>query len=573
MSVNEELKTLQRNFADGRISRRALWKGSAALGLSATWIAAVERGALAGPAPTWRTWREASQEDRATTLILAVAENVDTWDPGFTVGSKSSQTVLQNTFDQLTQYEVVDATAPDGTEFKTVNTENIIPMLCESFGYEGADIVFKMREGVTYHNGNPIDANTMVTGYRRIMESGAISSALLGMGGAITSGDAFSAPDDMTFVMSMSRPNVLIPQNNVMHNTDCLDPAEIEEHATDSDPWALEYFRSNLGTGNGPYALESYVPDDSIVLVAAENYYGDEPAFKRVILKIVADATQRVQLLRAGEVDGATKIPFTEYESLAEDPNVSALSIPSNLVVFVEMNNTIPPFDQKEARQAVAFATPYQDIIDSVYLGQAAEAKSLVPSGMPTSDFSTNQYSYDLERAAELLAEAGYPNGEGLPEIRLTVAADDQQKERIAIILQDSLRQIGMNVTIEKLAYAQFNELQQGSRLQLWTDEWLSWVNDPYYHMSWLALSTSPANYPKFSNARVDEIINEYTLSDDAEARAEASREAQAIIIDESPYVFVCQPNWVIYHTSDIGGYVYYNDELPRYYQLYRNES
>lgn len=573
MTVNEELKRLQREFADGKISRRALWKGAAALGLSVPWIAALERGATAGPAPTWRTWTNATQEDRANTFIVAVAENIDTWDPGFTVGSKSSQTVLQNVFDQLTQYEIVEATAPDGTPYRTVNTESIIPMLAETYTLDGADMVFTMREGATFHNGNPIDANTMVIGYQRIMDSGAIASALLGMGGAITSGDAFSAPDDMTFVISMSVPNVLIPQNNVMHNTDVLDPAEIEEHATDDDPWALDYFRSNLGTGNGPYALESYVPDDNITLVAAENYYGEAPGFQRVIMKIVADATQRVQLLRSGEVDSATKIPFTEYEALSTEPSIKTLSLPSTLIVFVEMNNQIAPFDQKEVRQAVAYATPYQDIIDNVYLGQAGEAKSLIPAGMPTSDFSTNPYTYDLDKARELLAAAGYPDGEGLPDITLTVAADDQQKERIAIILQDSLRQIGMEVTIQKLAYAQYNELQQGKQLQMWTDEWISWVNDPYYQMSWLALTDSPSNYPQFSNPRVDEIINEFTLSDDTEGRLAGSLEAQAIITEECPYIYVCQPNWVIYHAADVDGYVYYNDELPRYYQLFRTEG
>jgi peptide/nickel transport system substrate-binding protein len=144
------------------------------------------------------------------------------------------------------------------------------------------------------------------------------------------------------------------------------------------------------------------------------------------------------------------------------------------------------------------------------------------------------------------------------------------QKERIAILMQDSLKEIGMNVTIEKLAYAQYNELQQGSKLQFWTDEWISWVNDPFYHLSWLAMSTSPTNYPKFANARVDELIADFTLSDDAAGREAASKEIQAIVIEESPYIFLCQPNWIFYSRTDLDGYVYYNDELPRYYHMFR---
>jgi len=571
MSVNPEIKQLQADYAARRIDRRQLFKGLAALGIGGMWLAAIEKGALAAPQSTTPGFQSGKQE--ADTLVIAVAENIDTWDPGFTVGSKSSQTTIQNTFDQLTQYTVVDASAPDGTAYKTVDTTKIIPMIASDVKTDGADMIFTLGNDVTYHNGDPVDNAAMKKGYDRIMESGAISSALLGMGGAITGADAFVANEDGTFTIKMSVPNTLIPQNNVMHNTAALDPKQIEEVATDADPWGLEYFKANLGVGNGPYALDSYKPDDSIVLVANDTYYGEAPFFKKVIMKIVSDGTQRVQLLKNGDVDTATKIPFSEYEGMASTEGIKTLSIPSNLTVMVEMNTTLAPFDQKEVRQAVAFATPYSDIIEQVYLGQAGESKSLIPSGMPTHDPSTNKYVYDLEKAKELLATAGYPDGDGLPDITLTVAADDQQKERIAIILQDSLKQMGMKVEIQKLAYAQFNELEQGSKLQIWTDEWLSWVNDPYYQMSWLALTGSPSNYPGFSNERVDEIINQYTLSDDAAGREAASKEAQAIIIEECPYVFVAQPNWIIYFGDDIDGYVYYNDELPRYGLMSRTSS
>jgi peptide/nickel transport system substrate-binding protein len=571
MSTNEEIKRLQADYAAQKISRRQLGQGLAALGIGGVLAMAIEKGASAAPAGTARGLKAGRQD--AETLVIAVAENIDTWDPGFTVGSKSSQTVIQNTFDQLTQYEVVDATTPDGTAYKTVNTENILGMLADSWEWDGNNMVFTLKEGIQYHNGEAMDGQTFVDGYARILQSGAIAAFLLGMGGALTSPEQLSVNDAGQFVVALTQANPITPLNNVMHNTSVISPTQLAEVATTDDPWALDYFKANLGIGNGPYRLDSYTPDDQIVLVADENYYGEPPFFKTVIMKIVADATQRVQLLSSGDVDSATKIPFPEYEALSQDENVKTLSIPSNLVVMIEMNNLIPPFDVKEVRQAVAYATPYADILEQIYLGQAAEAKSLVPSGMPTHDGSTNQYVYDLEKAAALLEAAGFPGGEGLPEIKITVASDDQQRERIAIIMQDSLNQIGMNVEIEKLAYAQFNELQQGSKLQMWMDEWISWVNDPYYHMFWLAQTESPSNYPKFSNPRVDELLETYMFSTDAEARDAASKEAQAIIIEESPYVLLAQPNWIIYFGSDIDGYVYYNDELPRYASLTRTSS
>jgi peptide/nickel transport system substrate-binding protein len=573
MTVNEQLRNLQEEYASNRISRRQLWKGAAALGLSGMWIAALEKGAIAGPAKTW-SQRSASRQDKATTLIIAVAENIDTFDPAWTVGSKSAQTALQNIFDQLTQYEIIDATAPDGTAYQTVNTGNIVGMIAESWEYDAANpanMVFKIRPGVTYANGNPVTAQTTAESYKRVFDAG-VSKFLLSMGGAIADSTAFTAVDDSTFVISMSKPNTLTAMNNVMHNTSCLDPVEVAANATAEDPFALEFFKANLGSGNGPYKLESYVPDDSIVLAANEAYYGEQPAFTSVIMKIVSDATQRVQLLTQGDVDTATKVPIKEYESLKGNADIKTLSLPTPLVGMLELNGLVAPFDNKLVRQAVAYATPYQDIIDQIYLGQAGEAKSLVPNLMPTSDFSLSPYSTDFEKAKALLAEAGYADGAGLPEITLSIAGDDVQKEQIAILMQAALKSINMEIKIEKLAYAQFNELQQGSKLQMWTDEWISWVNDPFYHLSWTAQSASPNNYPRMNNARIDELIAEFTLSDDAAGREAASKEIQALALDECNYVFLCQPNWVFYSRQDLGGYVYYNDELPRYYHHFRGE-
>jgi peptide/nickel transport system substrate-binding protein len=570
MSTHQEIKRLSEEYGARRITRRQLAQGAAALGLSGAWIAALEKGALAAPAALWSV---RAQTDKATTMIVAVAENVDTFDPGFTVGSKTAQTAIQNVFDQLTQYEIVDKKSPDGIPYRTVNTEKILPMLCESWKMDGADMVFTIRDGLTYANGDPIDATTIAEGYKRIFETKAVSSFLLSMGGGITSGAAFSAPDPKTFVTKMSKANTLIPKNNVMHNTSALDPKEVKAHATAADPYALDYFKKNLGTGNGPYRLDSYKPDDSLVLVANEKYYGDPPKFTTVILKVVPDATQRVQLLKKGDVDFATQIPRQEFTGLKSASGIKALSLPSTLVSMLEMNTKLPPFDKKEVRQAAAYATPYKAIIDQVFKGQAQFGKSLVPNGMPTSDFSTNKYDTNTDKAKELLAAAGFPEGKGLPEIKLTFNAGIPEWERIAILMQAALKQIGMNIQLEKLPYATFNEQEQGKKLQMWTDEWISWVNDPYYHMSWLAASTSPSNYPQFANARVDEIITKYTLAENSPERDAASKEAQAIIIDEAPYVFLCQPNWLFYTRDDLDGYVYYNDELPRYYHFSRKAS
>jgi len=563
MSVNDELKQLVERFASKTITRRQLWRGATGLGLSGAWIAALEKGALAGPAPLHSELRAMNAAD-ATTLIIAVAENVDTFDPAFTVGSKTSQTVIQNTWDQLTQYQSVAATAPDGTAYTTVDTEKIIGMLASDWKYVGNDIVFTVRQGATFSDGTPIDAKVIEAGYNRIFTVNGSTLGLLEMGGATTGAADFVADGATTFRIKMTKPNTLISKNVVMHNTSAVNPVELAAKKTDGDPGAADFFRKNLGIGNGPYKLDSYKPDDSVVLVVNDAYYGTKPFFTKVIMKIVADANQRVALLQKGDVDGATKIAIQNFTDLKADAGVQTLSIPSNLVEMLEMNATVAPFDKKEVRQAFAYATPYQDILNQVYLGQATTAKSLVPTGMPTSDQSS-PYVLDLEKAKALLATAGYADGKGLPDIKLTISADDVQREKVAILMKDSLSKINVNVTIDKLPYAQYNQLEQSSQLQIWTDEWISWVNDPFYHFFWLAQSTSPTDYPKFNSPRVDELIAKFTLAPASAERDAASKEIQGILFDECPYIFLCQPNWIVYFRKDIKGYVYYNDELPRY--------
>ncbi|MBI3961472.1 MAG: ABC transporter substrate-binding protein [Deinococcus sp.] len=506
-------------------------------------------------------------------LIVAVPGDIDTFDPGFTVGSKPSQTTIQNTFDQLTQYAVVNRTLPDGTPYQTVDTSQILGMLAESYELAdgGSTVIFHVRPGLTYSDGTPIDASAVVNGYRRIFGSGGISVFLLSMGGAVTSGDAFQVIDNLTLSMRMSKANNITLLNNTMHNTSALNPREIEAHATADDPWATGYFRQNLGIGNGPFVLEEYVPGDRIVLRARDDYYGDRAKLDRVIMKIISDPAQRELLLRTGAVDMVDVIPFSAVSRFRSDPRVQLLSIPTTRTNHLIMNNAIAPFDNQLVRQAVNYAIPYDLLLSQVTFGNARPARSPVNEGMPSSDYSFWHYDTNPDRARELLAQAGFPGGQGLPAIKLSVRIGDEIDERTAVIVQDALAQVGMPVRIERLAFAAFNQLQQAHQLQFFVDNWISWVNDPFYHLFWNFYSRSPTNYGNFSNARVDELIDTLLLSDDAAARDAGSREIQQIVIEEAPWALLYNPNFIVAMRKNVTGYVYYNDELTRFVHMDKN--
>jgi peptide/nickel transport system substrate-binding protein len=500
--------------------------------------------------------------------VVAVEGDIDTFDPAFTVGSKPAQTTIQNTFDQLTQYKHVDKTVA-GVSFTGVDTEAIDGMLAESYETKGNQVIFTLRHGLAYNDGSPITAQVIEQGYRRIFEAKGISYFLLSMA-AVTDPSHIKALDDRRVAITMDAPNLLLMKNNTMHNTSALDIKDIQAHATPTDKWATEYFKKNLAPGNGPFMLDEYVPGDRIVLKANPNYYGNKPKLAKVIQKIVPDAAERELLIKRGEVDMIMVPPIQDLNSLKQDSGLQVLTFPNPRNIFLEMNNKMPPFDKKAARQAVSYAVPYDSILKDVYRGYAQVNRSIIGNGMPSSDFSSWHYNTDLKKAADMLAAAGYQGGRGAPPITLTVRADWQEAERAAVLIQANLKQIGLNVSIQKVAFAPFNEQEQGRKLHMWIDEWLSWVNDPWYHMSWNVSSDSPTNYVSYKNADVDALVKKWTLSLDVQGRIDGSKEAQKLVIDDAPHAFLVGANWNVVLRNNVKGYVYYNDELNRYAYMYK---
>lgn len=517
------------------------------------------------PAPIAAAQAETPKEK---ILVVAVDGDVDTFDPCCTVGSKTSQTTIQNTFDQLTQYAQVEKTLADGQKYMTVDTSKIMGMLAESWEQDGKVVTFHLRKGLKFHNGNPITAQVVVDGYKRIFEQNGMTSFLLTMG-SVTKPDQFAAVDDLTIKMTMATANNLVNLNNVMHNTSTVDPVEMQAHKTDTDPYAAAFFKKSLATGSGPFSLEEYVAGDRIVLKAWDAYPAGRAKLDKVIIKVIPDAAQRVLLLKRGEVDMIMIPPIKDLADLAKDPNIKVVSVPSNDNRMVEMNNSMAPFDNKLVRQAVAYAVPYDTLMKEVWMGYAQPLKSPIASGTPTSDFSFWKYNTDLEKAKAKLAEAGFPDGKGLPPIRFSIRIGAEEDERAAVFIQDALAKIGMKVDIEKLAFAAFQEQEAKRSLQFWIDTWLSWVNDPYYHLSWIYSSTSPLVYTNYKNEEVDALIAKFTLwGGSQEERDTASRRIQELIVDDVPIVYLLAPNFNVAMRSNVSGYVYFNDELNRYYYM-----
>ncbi len=215
-------------------------------------------------------------------------------------------------------------------------------------------------------------------------------------------------------------------------------------------------------------------------------------------------------------------------------------------------------------RQALSYAVPYERIIDDVMYGLARPAKSMVPPGMDTHDPSAWKYDTDMRKAKQLLEAAGH--GDGFKS-SIDVLIGRPEDEQAATLIQASFREIGVDVSIEKLAEAQYQDKRNNASSPMQIVEFYSWVTDPFYHLFWNTFSKNTfTNSSRYSNPKVDALINKGLYEPDADKRARMSREAQALITDDAPWAWLFARDYFVPVAANLQDYPLWPDQNPRLY-------
>ncbi|MGN7308962.1 ABC transporter substrate-binding protein, partial [Bacillus subtilis] len=215
-----------------------------------------------------------------------------------------------------------------------------------------------------------------------------------------------------------------------------------------------DYLKTNAA-GSGPFTLEKWDPASEAVFQANNDYWQGAPKLSKVTLKFTKEASNRVLLLNKSDVDMAIEIPPKDVAALQENSNLTIKSNASNRILFFAMNNNVKPFDNEKVRQAISYAIPYDQLINDVMYGQAKEMKSAVASNTPGFTDAGYVYEYNLDKAKELLKEAGYAEGFSF-DFTLGSGFDDWEYD--AVLIQAELAKIGIKMNINKVARAQFLE-------------------------------------------------------------------------------------------------------------------
>ncbi|HSB89494.1 MAG TPA: ABC transporter substrate-binding protein [Anaerolineales bacterium] len=520
--------------------------------------AAAPTSAPAGPEPA------ACGEEG--TIVIAYDGDIDHIEP-MEFRSIAAYDATANLYEPLIQQELVDQ-----GDNVFIGSETFVGAGAESYEVsdDGTVYTFHLRPDAKFADGTPITANDYYYTLKRALEGPGYITLLTGFM-AVTSMDQVKVVDDYTLTITASQPAALAEIILSFQVVGAISQKTAEANATADDPWAENYFRTNSNS-SGPYIITSWNPGVEYVFEPNPNYWRGADYFHncKVIFRVVPDAATREQLLRAGDVDVALGVPYSDLAELEADPNITIHHVPTTRVYHAGMNLNQKPFDDVNVRKAVSMVVPYQAIIDNVIYGYGANPGSPIAEGMATHTDEFFTYPQGtVDEAKALLAQAGYPDGF---TVDLVVPQEDQARVDSATWIQSGLATIGVTVNVNALPIAQYNELLNAMdangkhTLPFYIFEWYSWGNDPAFQFTWNFKCGQFTNYTNTCNQELDQIIADLTLSRDPAERQRLSTRGQEIVVQEEvPWIYLYAPEWIIATRSNVSGIALFNDLTLRY--------
>ena len=493
---------------------------------------------------------ELKEVSREKTLIWAVPELPNGADNEFQYTAEA-QELERNLYDSPLAYatyydEESGFLLPDYSTFEGSLAESW------TISEDGSEATLTFRKGVKSHAGNELTADDFIYSWERGFGDAGNKGTFGAQNMELDSADQIEKIDDYTVKITMNGPNP-IAESFLAHVCGLIvDSEEYQKHATESDPWALDW-ASTHASGHGPWKLVEFTPGVRVVVDRFDEYWDQEnlPYFERVIILEVPESSNRASMLLTGDIDAATKLSNSEIAELQQNDAVKCLHYDGNKTFIVGFNVQNEFLSSPEVRRALGFAVPYDEILETVYLGQAKQLKSLVCSTYPMSTDQYFQYTYDLEQAKSLLEQAGY--GDGF-SCKITIDNTNVQAEQTALLMQSSFRQIGVELEIEKIQSGDYYDKLANKDFEgmfAFLDS--AGCPDAGFALRLGARSDSINNMGHYSNPEVDELVDKMMSTIDESVRKECADRLQEIVVWEDPYcLYIAEPGFDLAVTQDI---------------------
>ena len=469
-------------------------------------------------------------------------------------------------YDRLITYG--KKTLPDGRVMYDRN--KLEPELAESWQIapNGESVTFKLRKNAKFHDGTPVTAKDVKWSFDRAVTVGGFATFQMGAG-SLEKPEQFEVVDEHTFRVKFLRKDKLT-MNNIAVPVPCVFNSElVKKSATAQDPWGLAWTRNNVA-GGGAYKVEAWRSGQEIIYVRNDDWKsGPLPKLRRIVQREVPNAGNRRALLVKGDIDMTFDMPPKDFAELSKEAgNVKVATMPiENALLYVGMNTTKPPFDNAKVRQAVAFAIPYDKILENALYGRGARmyggSNPVKSSAWP----QPTAYKTDIAKAKALMAEAGVPNG-----FETTLSLDlggATVGEPAAILIQESLAQIGIKTQINKIPGAAWRAALLKKDMPLILNRFGGWLDFPEYFFYWCYHGQNAVfNTMSYQNPKLDKIITNARFAESKPIYDSSVREMIQIAFDEVPRVPLFQPSQDVAMGKDVMGYMYWFHLQPDYRQL-----
>ena len=441
--------------------------------------------------------------DHPNEITVGIAQDLDeSLDPHKAVAAGTKE-VMFNVFEGLMK------PTPEG---------DLIPAVAEKYEVSNDQLVytFTIRDGIKFHNGQPVTAGDVVNSITRCIEP---SEAGVLAVEPLSAVEKVTGMDERTVQIRLKEPNTEF----LAYLTLAILPAEYD--GQDTAP-----------VGTGPFKFVSRAAQDNIVLERFDDYWGEKAYLDKVTYKIIENADSILMSLQSGAVDLFAHLTSTQVAQLGDDFNIEEGTM--NLVQAMYLNHAEKPFDDVRVRQALCCAIDRQQILDLAFDGYGSLiGSSMYPAfGKYFDDSLTNYYTHDVEKAKALLADAGYPDGFSMT---ITVPSNYQPHIDTAQVIVEQLKQVGIRAEILPVT-------------------WESWLNDTYVGRQFQAtvvgvdastmtarallerfVSTTGNNFINYNNAEYDALFQQAITAKDDAAQTAAYKQAEANLTENAANVYI----------------------------------
>lgn len=444
-----------------------------------------------------------------------------------------------DTIDLLQQmYECLVEWGPDG---------NPQPLLAQSWSVEdgGKTFVFTLKEGVKFHSGRAMTAEDVKKSIERnarvkgsSMASGYLSDivGLKDYSERAKAGDVdpkgvpgIEVRDPKTVVFRLNQPTPYFLGKLTYLVASVVD---VEKAPEGTDMTQLDQM-----VGTGPFKIASYEPQQVVVLEANPDYHGGSPKIQRIERPIILDAVTRLNKYKAGELDlvqlERQDVPALQADAEYKD-QVKFFDRPA--IWYLAMNpQRYKPFEDVRVRQAFAMAVDKNKIVNELMGGINTVATGIVPKGVPGHREDAGAFPFDVARAKALLAEAGYPNGQGLPEVELAFREGRPDIKLVSEAVLNQLKEnLGVGVRLREMEWQALLNRQEKGDLQMYHMRWAADYLDPQNFLSFMFASWGPENYFGWKNEEFDALCRQADSIMDMEARLPLYAKAEDIVLREA---------------------------------------